>query len=268
MRLIDTHSHLYEPEFDPDREAALARATAAGVGRLLLPAIDSASHERLFELCRSHPGQCIPMMGLHPTSVNDNPRWREELALVERYLETPPARIGRFCAVGEIGLDLYWSRDFEAEQTEAFRRQIDLALQHDLPIAVHTRDAWPETLALLREYRGQGLRGVLHAYSDGLETYRELKNCGDFFFGIGGVVTFKKSKLAETVQQMELANLVLETDCPYLTPAPHRGERNESAYVRLVCDKVAELKEVTAEEVAAATTANAVRLFGLTDMQA
>lgn len=268
MRLIDTHSHLYEPEFDPDREAALARATAAGVGRLLLPAIDSASHERLFDLCRSHPGQCIPMMGLHPTSVNDNPRWREELALVERYLETPPAGIGRFCAVGEIGLDLYWSRDFEAEQTEAFRRQIDLALRHDLPIAVHSRDAWPETLALLREYRGQGLQGVLHAYSDGLETYRELKNCGDFFFGIGGVVTFKKSKLAETVQQMELANLVLETDCPYLTPAPHRGERNESAYVRLVCDKVAELKGVTAEEVAAATTANAVRLFGLTDMQA
>ena len=126
MRLTDTHSHLYAPEFDADREEALARAADAGVERALLPAIDSESHERLFGLCRSHPERCAPMMGLHPTSVNDNPRWREELALVERYLETPPAGI-RFCAVGEIGLDLYWSRDFRAEQLEAFRRQITVA---------------------------------------------------------------------------------------------------------------------------------------------
>ena len=126
MKLTDTHSHLYDEAFDRDREEALARAAAEGVGQLLLPAIDSESHERLFGLCRRHPQRCIPMMGLHPTSVNDNPRWREELALVERYLETPPAGI-RFCAVGEIGLDLYWSRDFRAEQLEAFRRQITVA---------------------------------------------------------------------------------------------------------------------------------------------
>lgn len=261
MRLTDTHSHLYAPEFDADREEALARAADAGVERALLPAIDSESHERLFGLCRSHPERCAPMMGLHPTSVNDNPRWREELALVERYLETPPAGI-RFCAVGEIGLDLYWSRDFRAEQLEAFRRQIDLSLEYGLPIAVHTRDAWPETVELMREYKGRGVRGVFHAFSDTADTYRELKEYGDFVFGIGGVVTFKKSKLADAVREMELRDIVLETDCPYLTPATHRGERNESAYVRYVCEKVAELKGLTPGETAEATTANAERIFG------
>lgn len=263
MRLIDTHAHLYEPEFDNDRAQALARAAAEGVERLLLPAIDSASHDRLFDLCRSHPDRCIPMMGLHPTSVNDNPRWREELAAVEAYLRTPPDGIGGFCAVGEIGLDLYWSKAFRDDQTEAFRWQIDLSLEHGLPIAVHTRDAWPQTVALMREYRGKGVRGVFHAFSDGIETYRTLKACGDFVFGIGGVVTFKKSPLAEVVRQMELRDIVLETDCPYLTPVPHRGERNESAYVRYVCNTVAALKGVPPEEVAAATTENAERLFSL-----
>ena len=237
MKLTDTHSHLYDEAFDRDREEALARAAAEGVGQLLLPAIDSESHERLFGLCRRHPQRCIPMMGLHPTSVNDNPRWRDELALVESYLRTPPEGIAGFCAVGEIGLDLYWSRDFREEQAEAFRRQIDLSLQYGLPIAVHTRDAWPETVTIMREYRGRGVRGVFHAYSDGIETYRKLKECGDFVFGIGGVVTFKKSRLAEVAGEMELRDLVLETDCPYLTPAPHRGERNESAWVRYVCEK-------------------------------
>lgn len=264
MKLIDTHTHLYEPEFDLDREEVLARAAASGVERMLLPAIDSASHERLFSLCRSHPDRCIPMMGLHPTSINGSPRWRDELALVEAWLQSPPAGIGRFCAVGEIGLDLYWSQEYCAEQTEAFRRQIDLSLQYRLPIAVHVRDAWPQTVDLLSEYRGRGVRGILHAYSDGIETYRELKACGEFLFGIGGVVTFKKSRLAEVVRQMELEDIVLETDSPYLTPAPHRGRRNESAFVRYVCEKVAELKGLAPEAVARATTANAERLFGLT----
>ena len=148
------------------------------------------------------------------------------------------------------------------EQIEAFRRQIELARQYRLPIAVHTRDAWPETVEIIREYRGRGLRGVFHAFSDGIETYRGLKTCGEFLFGIGGVVTFKKSRLAEVVREMELRDLVLETDCPYLTPVPHRGERNESSYVRFVCEKVAELKGLTPEEVAEATTANAEAMFG------
>ncbi len=262
MKLIDTHSHLYEPEFDADREEALARAADAGVCRLLLPAIDAQSHERMFDLCRRHPDRCTPMMGLHPTSVNDNPLWQEELTRVEEYLHHPPEGIARFCAVGEIGLDLYWSRDFREEQIEAFRRQIDLALEGGLPIAVHVREAWPETLEVVESYRGRGLRGVFHAFSDGVETYRRLKECGEFLFGIGGVVTYKKSRIADVVREMQLGDLVLETDCPYLTPVPHRGERNESAYVRYVCAKVAELKGLAEEEVAAATTANAVRMFG------
>lgn len=263
MTIIDTHSHLYDEAFDTDREQALRRAASAGVAQLLLPAIDSESHARLFALCRQHPNRCIPMMGLHPTSVNDNPRWREELEQAEAYLRTPPEGIPPFCAVGEIGLDFYWSRDFRKEQIEAFRRQIDLSLACGLPIAVHTRDAWAETVALMRAYRGRGVRGVFHAYSDTAETCRALQECGDFVFGIGGTVTFRKSRLADVVRDLELRDLVLETDCPYLTPEPHRGERNESAYVRLVCEKVAAIKGLTPEEVAAATTANARRIFGL-----
>ena len=260
--LIDTHSHIYAEEFDADRDEAIRRAREAGVERLLLPAIDSESHGRLFDTVRRYPDHCTPMMGLHPTSVNDNPHWREELALVESYLCSPPEGVGRFCAVGEIGLDLYWSRDFRAEQLEAFRRQIDLSLEYGLPIAVHTRDAWPETVELMREYKGRGVRGVFHAYSDGIETYRKLKECGDFVFGIGGVVTFKKSRLAEVAGEMELRDLVLETDCPYLTPVPYRGQRNESGYIPYICNKIAALKGTTPEEVAAATTRNARRMFG------
>lgn len=262
--MIDTHAHIYEPEFDTDREEVILRAREAGVGHMLLPAIDSESHERLFALCRNHPQDCTPMMGLHPTSVNDNPRWRSELERVERYLKTPPEGIGRFCAVGEIGLDFYWSSNFRNEQGEAFRRQIDLALEHGLPIAVHTRAAWPEMVRTIENYRGRGLRGVFHAFADTEETFRRLKDCGDFVFGIGGVVTFKKSALAEVVHAMDLCDIVLETDSPYLTPAPFRGRRNEPAYVRYICEKVAELKGLTPEEVAAATTANAERLFGTT----
>ena len=263
MRLVDTHSHLYEPEFDADREEAFARAVDAGVERLLCPAIDSESHGRLFDLCRRHADRCIPMMGLHPTSVNDNPRWREELDEAERLLQNPPEGIARFCAVGEIGLDFYWSADFRAEQTEAFRRQCRLALDLGLPIAVHTRSAWPEMTTIVEEFRGTGLRGVFHAFGEDAATYRRLKACGDFLFGIGGIVTFKNSKLAETVREMALDDLLLETDCPYLTPAPHRGKRNEPAYVVHVCNKVAELLGIAPEQVAAATTANAERVFGI-----
>lgn len=256
---IDTHSHLYEPEFDTDRGEAVARAVEAGVGRMLLPAIDSESHERMFEMCRAYPDRCFPMMGLHPTSVNDNPAWRDELALVEKYLENPP--VARFYGVGEIGLDLYWSRDFREEQMEAFEHQIELSLRYNLPIAVHTRSAWAEMCEVVEGFRGRGVRGVFHAFSDSLETYERLRECGDFMFGIGGVVTFKKSPLADVVREIPLEELLLETDCPYLTPVPFRGQRNESAYIPYICEKIAEIKGVMPEEVAAQTTANAERIF-------
>lgn len=268
MRLIDTHSHLYDETFATDYREALRRASEAGVGRLLLPAIDSESHEALFALCREAPAITAPMMGLHPTSINDNPRWREELALVERYLDAPPTGI-RFCGVGEIGLDFYWNRDFMAEQQEAFVAQLRMAAARDLPVAIHTRAAWEQMQHLIGvEYaaakaRGEHLRGVFHAYSEDAATYRRLKRLteGNFLFGIGGVVTYKKSVVAEAVREMELTDLLLETDCPYLTPVPHRGERNESAYVVHTARKVAELKGLSLDEVARQTTENAEKLF-------
>ncbi|MBR5808004.1 MAG: TatD family hydrolase [Alistipes sp.] len=261
--LIDTHSHIYDEAFDNDRKEVVERALAEGVERIILPAIDGESNERLFDMCREYGDYVMPLMGLHPTSVNDNPRWREELAEVERLLENPPQGVARFYGVGEIGLDLYWSRDWQAEQTEAFRAQLDMALKHNLPIVVHTRDAWEEMAAIIEEYRDKGLRGIFHAFSSDIAQYERLREYGDFLFGIGGVVTFKKSALAEVVKAMRLEDLVVETDAPYLTPAPHRGTRNESSYVRFVAAKIAELQGVDYDVVAEQTTANARRIFGL-----
>ena len=261
--LIDTHSHIYDEAFDNDRREVVERARAEGVERIVLPAIDGESNERLFDMCREYGDYVVPLMGLHPTSVNDNPRWRDELAEVERLLAEPPQGIERFYGVGEIGLDLYWSRDWQAEQTEAFKAQLDMALKYDLPIVIHTRDAWEEMAEIVEEYAGRGLRGIFHAFSADVEMYEKLRKCGDFVFGIGGVVTFKKSALAEVVKLMHLEDLVVETDAPYLTPTPHRGTRNESSYVRFVAQKIAELKEVDCEVVAEMTTANAKRIFRL-----
>ena len=261
--LIDTHSHIYDEAFDEDRKEVVERARLAGVERVVLPAIDGESNERLFDMCREFGDYVVPLMGLHPTSVNDNPHWCEELAEVRRLLAEPPQGVARFYGVGEIGLDLYWSRDWQAEQEEAFRVQLELALSHNLPIVVHTRDAWEEMAAIIEEYRDRGLRGIFHAFSSDVAMYERLRDVGDFLFGIGGVVTFKKSALAEVVKAMRLEDLVIETDAPYLTPTPHRGTRNESSYVRFVAEKIAELKGVSYEEVAEQTTANAKRIFKL-----
>lgn len=261
--LIDTHSHIYDEAFDEDRSEVVERARAEGIERIILPAIDGESNERLFALCRECGDYVVPLMGLHPTSVNDNPKWREELTEVERLLDSPPEGVERFYGVGEIGLDLYWSRDWQAEQTEAFRAQVEMALRRNLPIVVHTRDAWEEMATVMEEYSGEGLKGIFHAYSSDVAMYERLRKCGDFLFGIGGVVTFKKSALAEVVKSMRLKDLVVETDAPYLTPAPHRGTRNESSYVRFVAAKIAELQGVDYEVVAKHTTANAKRMFNL-----
>ena len=261
--LIDTHSHIYEPEFDTDREQALQRCIEHDVQMLLLPAIDSESYERMFDLARQHPEMVRPMMGLHPTSVNENPHWQRDLAQVEAFLQQPPQGVERFWGVGEIGLDFYWSKDYKEEQIAAFEAQVEMAIKYDLPIVVHTRDAWAEMCEVMEKFAGRGVRGVFHAFSDDVESYQKLKKCGDFLFGVGGVVTFKKSKLAEVVKQMDLADIILETDCPYLTPVPHRGERNESSYVRFICAKLAELKDVDYQLVADQTTANAKRIFKL-----
>jgi len=264
MNIIDTHAHIYEPEFDGDRPDAILRALDAGVRTMLLPAIDSGSHERLFSLVRRYPACCLPMMGLHPTSVNGNPRWREELDTVERLLRRPPEGI-RFVGVGEIGLDFYWSSDFRAEQTEAFIRQCRLAVELDLPIEVHTRNACAEMTEIIENFRGSGLRGVFHAFGEDTAAYRRLRGCGDFLFGIGGVATYKKAVIAETLRDIPLEDILLETDCPYLSPVPFRGKRNEPSYAVHTCRRIAEIKGIAEEEVAAAATANAVRMFRLSE---
>lgn len=258
--MIDTHSHIYAEEFDSDRSEALERARRAGVEMLLLPDIDSTSRERMLALAAEHGDWCRAMAGLHPTSVNDNPAWREELDMVEHMLQQPPLRL---CGVGEIGLDLYWSRDYFREQREALHAQLELAIQHDMPVVIHTRSAYVEMLDALATYRGRGLRGVLHAYADSVDTARQIERMGDFLFGIGGVVTFKNSGLDRVVAELPTELLLLETDCPYLTPVPHRGKRNESAYVEFVCRKIAELHGKSFDEVDAITTASARRMFAL-----
>ena len=268
LRLIDTHSHIYEPEFDDDRNEVVECAIAAGVDRMLLPAIDTQSHSRMIELTKAHPANCFAMMGLHPTSVNENPTWRNELAEVEEYLRQPPEGV-RFYAVGEIGLDYYWSQDYVAEQREAFVEQCRLAARLDLPVAIHTRAAWDDMCSLLEqecrraEEREERLRGVLHAYSEDAATYRRLKECGDWLFGVGGVVTYKKSLLAEAVKEMALEDIVLETDCPYLAPHPLRGTLNHSGNLRYTNAVLASIFEISEEECAALTEENARRFFSI-----
>lgn len=258
--LIDTHSHLYDSAFDHDRCQTLARLAAAGVGIVMLPGIDSTTHEAMFALARES-AVCLPMMGLHPTSVNNNPLWREELLEVEHHLAHPPAGIRRFWGVGETGIDLHWSRNFLAEQTEAFRHQIELALQYDLPLVIHARDAWDEVFAVLEEYKN--LRGVFHAFSGGVAELLRAKELGDFVFGITGVATYKKRPLDDVIRAMSDRDFVLETDAPYLTPEPHRGTRNDSSLLPIICSRVAEIRNTTPSDIAAVTTTNACRLFGL-----
>lgn len=258
MNFVDTHSHLYAEEFDDDRDLAVQRALDAGVDYLVLPDIDSQSRERMFDMKEQYPELCSMMVGLHPTSVNDNDDWQAELAAVEQLLSD---NTSRFCGVGEIGLDLYWSRDFEQRQVDVFEAQIRLALKYDKPIDVHVRDAWALAQEVVDGYRGQGLRGVMHAYSGEFKDVRAIKECGEFMFGIGGVVTFKRSSVAEVVAQMSLSDILLETDAPYLTPVPHRGKRNESSYIPLIANVVANLQGVDIERVARVTTENAHRMF-------
>lgn len=263
MNLTDTHSHLYDAAFDDDRGQAIRRAATAGVRKIVLPAIDSQSHEQLFEICRKHPDVCYPMMGLHPTSVNENPHYLRELQMVEEFLDTPPQGIERFCAIGEVGLDFYWSQDFKEQQTQVFERQIELSMKHKLPLVIHTRAAWTEMAEVLGRYKTKGLRGVMHAFSGDYGDYLRIKECGDFMFGVGGVVTYKNSGLAELLEKIPLDDIVLETDCPYLAPVPFRGKRNETGYLAYICSRVAAVYGLSAEETARKTSENASRMFGL-----
>lgn len=253
--LVDTHTHIYGKQFVSDLPEVVARAQAEGVEKFYLPGIDSTVIESMLALEARYPGVCIPMMGLHPTSVNAG--YQAELDIVATWLSRRP-----FAAVGEIGLDFYWDRTFETQQYEAFRAQIELALAHRLPIVIHTRNAMPETIRVVKEYTSRGLRGIFHCFGDTYESAVEIIDAG-FYLGIGGVLTYKNSTLPAVLARIPLEHLVLETDAPYLTPVPFRGKRNEPSYLRYVVDHLATLKNVSAATIADVTTANAQKIFTL-----
>ncbi len=255
MKLTDTHCHLYSEEFKEDIENVIATAVKAGVEKFYLPSIDSGSMERMFNLEEKYPGQCIAMMGLHPCYVKEN--YKDELELVQQWLGKR-----KFAAVGEIGLDFYWDKSFVKEQYEVFRTQMEWAIENNLPIVIHTRNAMQETINLVKEYVPKGIRGIFHCFSGSYESAKEIIKAG-FYLGIGGVLTYKNAGLAESLTNIDLQHLVLETDAPYLTPVPFRGKRNESSYLKYVVAKLAEVKNCSEEEVAAITTANAEKIFAL-----
>lgn len=250
---IDTHTHLYVSEFDKDRDEVMKRAIEAGVGQFVLPAIDSHHTKAMHALCEQYPDRVSMMMGLHPTHVGEN--HVDELAHVEAQLKS-----GKYVAVGEIGIDLYWDTTKLALQQQAFHKQIQWALEYDLPIVIHCRDAFKEVFEVLDAYKSDRLRGIFHCFTGTEEdAYRAISH--NMLLGIGGVVTFKNGKIDQYLSDIPLEKILLETDAPYLAPVPYRGKRNESAYLPLIAQKVADLYGVSLEAIAAQTTANARKLF-------
>jgi TatD DNase family protein len=256
MFLIDTHTHLFSEAFDEDRTEIVERALDAGINTLLLPNIDTDSIGPMHDLCERYPNHCFPMMGLHPGSVKED--WEQQLDVIREWLFSE-----KYVAVGEIGMDLYWDKTFQKEQEEAFRRQIAWAKELKLPIVIHARDAFDEIFEVVDDLHDQSLSGVFHCFTGSLEQAMKIKEYSTFKIGVGGVLTFKKSGLDEVVKEIPLDLLVLETDAPYLAPSPHRGKRNESSYLALVADKLAEVKRMRIEEIAEITTKNARELFNL-----
>lgn len=255
MILIDTHAHLYLNAFDKDREQMVERAIADSVRYMFMPNIDSRSVAGMHALGRRYPENCFPMMGLHPTSVKGD--YLKEMEHVERLLGE-----NTYYAVGECGIDLYWDKTWYREQVEVFNRHIDLALACDLPLVIHARESFREIFRVLEGRDISGIRGVFHCFTGTVEEARRATGLG-FMLGIGGVLTYKNSGLDEVVRMTGLEPLVLETDAPYLSPVPHRGKRNESAYIVHVAEHLAECLNMDLEEVAAITTRNAARLFNL-----
>lgn len=252
---IDTHTHLYLPEFGRDLDTVIEEAVHHGVRKMLLPNIDSSSIEPMNQVVSRFPAICYPMMGLHPTSVRIN--YREELAQIEQELKQ-----GHYIAVGETGIDLYWDKIYYKEQCLAFSRQIDLSLIYHLPIIIHARESFSEILEILEGYKGRGLSGIFHAFTGNAEIARCVTAMG-FKLGIGGMVTYRNAALPEVLRETDLTDIVLETDSPYLAPVPFRGKRNESSYIRFIAESVKQIKNITLDEVARITTANALSLFPL-----
>jgi len=251
--LIDTHCHLYVEEFVNDTDEVIKRAREAGVKKFYLPAIDSHSHQAMMALELKYPGECFAMMGLHPCSVKEN--YQFELELVQHWITERG-----FAAIGETGLDFYWDKTFINEQYEALERQMQWALEKNLPIVIHTRNAMQETINAVKPFAQKGLKGIFHCFSGSYESATQIIDM-NFYLGIGGVLTYKNAGLPAVLTKIDTTHLVLETDAPYLTPVPHRGKRNESSYLRYVVEKLAEVKNVPVEEIKAITMNNAEKIF-------
>ena len=280
--MIDTHCHIYEEAFEPDREEVIARQQQSGVQAMIVPGVNVASINSVMELCHAHPGYCYPALGLHPEDVKAD--WREQLATVEAAIR---AHRDELVAIGEIGLDYYWDKTFKEEQKEVLRRQLLLARELNLPVILHNREATEDILSIVNTIANDQspitndqspitnnqLRGVFHCYSGSKETAEIILKMG-FYLGIGGVLTFKNSKLSETLKELNQSSitnhqlpitnrLLLETDAPYMAPTPHRGERNESRFMALVAERLAQVLNVSVDEIIEATSANARQLFGI-----
>lgn len=252
--MIDTHTHLYSDQFDEDRNEMIQRAIDKGVDKFFLPAIDSSTHKKMLNLEEEYPGQIFAMMGLHPCSVNPE-TWENELKIVENYLNSRA-----FCAIGEIGIDLYWDKSTLDIQIQAFEQQIDWAIQRDLPIVIHTRESFDEVFEVLDRKKHPKLRGIFHCFSGNLDQANRAVDLG-FLLGIGGVVTFKNGKIDQFLHEIPLENIVLETDSPYLAPVPFRGKRNESAYLELIAGKLVTVYGKSFSDIDRITTENARRIF-------
>ena len=252
MYFVDTHTHIYLPEFDDDRDIIMQNANEANVEITIMPAIDSGTHEKMFQV-ESTYSNCYSMMGLHPCSVNAD--FENELGVVNQYLN-----VKKFVAIGEIGLDFYWDKTFTYQQYEAFRKQIQIALTYDLPVVIHSRNAIDECVDVISEYRN--VKGVFHCFSGTEEQATRIMRL-NFMLGIGGVVTFKNAGLDRVIQKVGLANVILETDAPYLAPVPFRGKRNEPAYTKLVAERLSSICSLPIEKIAKLTTENARNLFKL-----
>lgn len=254
--LIDTHSHLFLEEFAEDLPQVMERAKQAGVTRIFMPNIDSTTIEPMLAVCESYSGYCYPMIGLHPTSVNES--FEQELAIVRERLSAP----NNFVAIGEIGLDFYWDKTFLNEQLLAFEKQIEWALAYDLPIVIHSREASDYIYKVMQPYRNTSLKGIFHSFTGTSAEAAKLLEFEGFMLGVNGVVTFKKSSLPEALKVVPAERIVLETDSPYLTPVPNRGKRNESAYVKDTLIKVSEIYGMNPEIMAQVTSENALKVFG------
>jgi TatD DNase family protein len=255
MKLTDTHTHLYSKEFEADRELLITNAITQGVSSFFLPNVDVDSIPLMLNVEKQYPTNCFAMMGLHPCSVNADVE--EKLATIEHWLNQR-----KFVAIGEIGIDLYWDKTFLKEQQLAFRKQIEWAKKFSLPYVIHSRNSFDEVMEIVTEFKNNNLKAIFHCFSGNVKQAEEIISSGDFMLGIGGVVTFKNSGLDKVVEAIDLKHLVLETDAPYLAPTPFRGKRNEPHYLINIAQKIAEIKNISLEEVAAATTKNAAYIFG------